>query len=153
MNDHLSITPGVEELSERTQLALNTISKVLGRSEPVDRYSLQIVFESFGLELNRSDYSHPNSPLKGLDTRQKHPSQDWGEAMDVSLFCGRETELTTLRQWVLEEHCRMVAVLGMGGIGKSTLAVKLGSQVEQEFEIVVWRSLHNAPTYSASPNY
>ena len=136
----------LEELSERTQLALNTISKVLGRSETVDRYSLQTVFQSFGLELNRSDYSRPNSPLKGLDTRQKHPSQDWGEAMDVSLFCGRETELTTLRQWVLEEHCRMIAVLGMGGIGKSTLAVKLASQVEQEFEIVVWRSLHNAPS-------
>jgi hypothetical protein len=135
-----------EKLSERTQLSLNTISRVMGRLEPVDRYSLSTVFESFGLELNKSDYSRPNSPLQGLDTRQKHPNQDWGEAVDVSLFCGRETELTTLRHWVLEENCRMVAVLGMGGIGKSTLAVKLASQIEQEFEVVVWRSLQNAPS-------
>ncbi|MBW4549452.1 MAG: NACHT domain-containing protein [Symplocastrum torsivum CPER-KK1] len=135
-----------EKLSERTQLSLNTISRVMARLEPVDRYSLSRVFESFGLELNKSDYSRPNSPLKGLDTRQQHPNQDWGEAVDVSLFCGRETELTTLRHWVLEENCRMVAVLGMGGIGKSTLAVKLASQIEQEFEVVVWRSLQNAPS-------
>ena len=103
-------------------------------------------YQSFGLELSKSDYSHPNSPLKGLDSRQKHPNQDWGEAVDVSLFCGRETELTTLQHWVLEERCRMVAVLGMGGIGKSTLAVKLASQIEQEFKVVVWRSLQNAPS-------
>jgi len=35
--------------------------------------------------------------------------------------------------------------LGIGGIGKSTLAVKLGLQVQSEFEVVMWRSLQNAP--------
>jgi NB-ARC domain len=136
----------LEELNERTELSLNTISKVLGRLESVDRSSLQMVFGSFGLVLEKSDYSRPNSPLKGLDIRQNHPNQDWGEAVDVSLFYGRKQELITLQQWVLEEHCRIVAVLGIGGIGKSTLAVKLASQIEQEFEIVVWRSLQNAPS-------
>ncbi len=148
----------LEELSEQTELSLNTISKVLGRLEPVDRSSLQTVFGSFGLVLDKSDYSRPSLPVKGLDhkldIRQKHPKQDWGEAVDVSLFCGREQELTTLQHWILEEHCRMVAVLGIGGIGKSTLAVKLASQIKQEFEFVVWRSacssaslsLQNAPS-------
>jgi NB-ARC domain len=139
----------LEELSGRTVLSLGTISKVLGRLEPVDRYSLQTVLRSFGLELDKSDYSHPNSPFKGLDIRQKNSKQDWGEAMDVSRFCGRETELTILRQWILAERCRLVAVLGMGGIGKSTLAVKLASQLEQAFDRVVWRSLQNAPSLEA----
>lgn len=136
----------LEELNERTELSLNTISKVLGRMESVDRSSLQIVFISFGLLLEKSDYSRPNSPLKGLDTQQRNPKQDWGEAVEVSLFCGREQELTILQHWVLEEQCRMVSVLGIGGIGKSTLAVKLASQIEQEFDFVVWRSLQNAPS-------
>ena len=35
--------------------------------------------------------------------------------------------------------------MGIGGIGKSTLAVKLGLQIQGEFEVVVWRSLLNAP--------
>jgi hypothetical protein len=38
-----------------------------------------------------------------------------------------------------------VALQGIGGIGKSTLAVKLALQIQTEFEIVVWRSLRNAP--------
>jgi hypothetical protein len=35
--------------------------------------------------------------------------------------------------------------LGIGGIGKSTIAVKAALQMQTEFEIVVWRSLANAP--------
>src|SRR5438309_6492008 len=43
--------------------------------------------------------------------------EDWGEAPDVLGFVGRGEELTTLRAWVLEERSRLVAVLGIGGIG------------------------------------
>ncbi len=135
----------LEELSDRTSLALNTITKVLRRTEPVDKQSLQYAFRAFGLELSKSDYTHPTSSFQALQTRQENPQQDWGEAVDVSQFYGREEELFQLRQWSVEEHCRLVALQGIGGIGKSTLAVKLALQIQTEFEIVVWRSLRNAP--------
>ncbi len=135
----------LEELSERTSLALNTITKMLKRTETVDKQSLQYAFRAFGLELSKSDYTHPTSSFEAWETRQENPHQDWGEAADVSQFYGREEELFQLRQWSIEEHCRLVALLGIGGIGKSTLAVKMALQVKTEFEIVVWRSLRNAP--------
>ncbi len=135
----------LEEISDRTGLALHTISKILGRSEPVDKSSLQSIFQGFGLELSQIDYSRPTSPLPELETRQQNPQQDWGAAIDVSVFYGRKEELMQLRQWVLEDRCRLVALLGIGGIGKSALAVKLGLQIQPEFEVVVWRSLQNAP--------
>ncbi|MEM8806630.1 MAG: NB-ARC domain-containing protein [Cyanobacteria bacterium P01_G01_bin.38] len=72
--------------------------------------------------------------------------QDWGEAPDVSLFVGRDAELVTLQTWILQDRCRLVGLLGMGGIGKSTLSVKLAQQVCSAFEVVVWRSLRNAPS-------
>ncbi len=40
--------------------------------------------------------------------------QDWGDAPDVLAFVDRAEELATLRGWVLEQRCRLVAVLGMG---------------------------------------
>ena len=49
--------------------------------------------------------------------------QDWGEAPDTEGFVGRSDELLQLRRWVLEEGCRVLAVLGFGGIGKTILAV------------------------------
>jgi transcriptional regulator with XRE-family HTH domain len=77
------------------------------------------------------------------------PRVDWGDALDVTSWYGREQELSTLSQWVVEERCRVVSVLGLGGIGKSALAVSLMHQVAAHFEVVLWRSLRDAPECSA----
>src|SRR5438067_9233053 len=73
------------------------------------------------------------------------PRVDLVEALDVSHFSGREVEVAELTQWILEERCRLVTLLGMGGIGKSMLASLLGSRLTQEFEAVLWRSVRGAP--------
>ncbi len=71
--------------------------------------------------------------------------QDWGEAVDVSIFYGRTEEFTQLQEWIVNDHCRLVAIFGMGGIGKTALAVKLAQQIQDQFERIIWRSLRDAP--------
>src|SRR5256714_7161008 len=79
----------------------------------------------------------------------RKPRVDWGEALAVPSFYDREEGLATLSQWVVQERCRVVSVLGLGGIGKSALAVTLMHQVTPHFEVVIWRSLRDAPSCEA----
>src|SRR6266436_1990283 len=77
------------------------------------------------------------------------PRVDWGEALDVPTFYDREQELARLSRWVGEEGCRMVSVLGMGGMGKSALVVRAMQQLAGHFAVVLFRSLRDAPECSA----
>lgn len=71
--------------------------------------------------------------------------QDWDEERDVSLFCGRMQELQQLERWMISDRCRLILLLGMGGIGKTALSMKLGEQVQGQFEYVIRRSLRHTP--------
>jgi WD40 repeat protein/transcriptional regulator with XRE-family HTH domain len=76
--------------------------------------------------------------------------EDWGEAVDVEGFRGREKELLELEQWILglnSQRCRLVAVLGMGGMGKTSLAARIAKKLGRNFDYLIWRSLRNSPPF------
>jgi len=68
---------------------------------------------------------------------------------DVSIFYGRMDELAKLTHWITTDRCRLIALLGMGGIGKSALAVRLAEQIAPQFESVIWRSLRYTPSLAS----
>src|SRR5215467_8696712 len=83
------------------------------------------------------------TPTKGSAA---FPHMDWVGALDVSRFTGREGELAELSHWMVHEQCRLIAILGMGGIGKSALVSLLGKQLAPQFDAVLWRSVRDAPS-------
>ncbi|MBE9169733.1 NACHT domain-containing protein [Pleurocapsales cyanobacterium LEGE 06147] len=129
----------LEELSDRTGLTTATLGKILTRDRGVDRRSVATLFASLNLELESNDYTLPEL------TRSSLKRIDWGEAIDVSVFYGRSSELTTLSKWLLEDNCRLIAIVGIGGIGKTALSVKLAEQIKDKYDYIIWRSLRDAP--------
>jgi WD40 repeat protein/transcriptional regulator with XRE-family HTH domain len=85
------------------------------------------------------------SPRVGVDPPTPGPLVSWADAPEGSSFYGRESELALLTDWLLEQQCRVVSILGIGGIGKSALAVTLMHHVADQFDAVIWRSLRDAP--------
>ena len=140
--------PSQRALSEDAGLSLATVSNFL-TGKPVDHASFVELCQRLVLnceEVTELDVTVPSQTKDDLAfARIANKHQDWGEAIDVSLFYGRTEELTTLEEWIVTERCRLVAVLGMGGMGKTALAAKVAAQVQHEFEYVIWRSLRNAP--------
>lgn len=109
------------------------LSEALG--EKVSKKNFRTALER---RLTLANSSH--NQLLDLDS-----CQDWGEAVDVNTFYGRTQELATLKQWIIKDRCPLVAIVGMGGIGKTTLSIKLAQQLQDEFNYIIWRSLRHAP--------
>ena len=135
----------LEDLNEITGLSPHTLTKIRRRKNSVDKRSLEDYFTAFNLTLTPSDYIKPSSATPSQKEKVISIQQDWGEAIDVSIFYGRIQELATLETWIESDRCRLVAVLGMGGIGKTALATKIAQQLQEQFEYIIWRSLRNAP--------
>lgn len=70
----------------------------------------------------------------------------WDDAPDVPALYGRADELALLTRWTVADHCRVVSVLGLGGSGKSVLAATVMRHVTPQFDVVIWRSLRDAPS-------
>jgi WD40 repeat protein/DNA-binding SARP family transcriptional activator len=64
-------------------------------------------------------------------------------------FIGRADELAALTQWLVPDadalKARLVLVLGLGGVGKTSLVAHAAGAMASQFERVLWRSLLNAP--------
>jgi WD40 repeat protein len=135
----------INQLSKRTGLHARTVTKVLHREEGIDRPTLECFFRAFNLALEKADYTKPNLSAGAREESTSSPQMVWQEMPDVPVFYGRSDELSSLEQCLLDERCRLVALLGMGGIGKTSLAVKLAERTQSKFDYFIWCSLRNAP--------
>ncbi len=141
---------GIEELYDYVRSQLKTSKQKPLRLYPFGRQEERIVIAKA--------IGKPQKEII-IETVHEGTRQDWGDVPDVPVFFGRTEELATLEQWILKEHCRMVAILGIKGIGKTGLSVKLGKGgigktdlslklaygIQNEFDYVIWRRLLNAP--------
>ncbi|GAX39131.1 WD-40 repeat-containing protein [Tolypothrix sp. NIES-4075] len=132
----------------------SAIAKELGISAPAVRKRLSEVYDKFQVsgtgpgkltklqQVIESEYQASSPAIEQIANKRI----SWGEAPSIlNLFYGRSAELSVLKEWIVKDNCRLVAILGMGGIGKTTLSVKLADEVKNNFEYVIWRSLRNAP--------
>ncbi|MEM7124819.1 MAG: BTAD domain-containing putative transcriptional regulator [Chloroflexota bacterium] len=91
--------------------------------------------------------SSPPHPLTSSPSSPSHPLSD---IPDPGFFFGRVWERQQIAKWLQQDRCRVVAILGIGGMGKTSLAAQCVRELvkgteDRPFDIILWRSLLNAP--------
>ncbi len=95
-----------------------------------------------------SDPPPPAAPPLATAPTTNAVHYDWAEMATIEQFHGRSAEIAHLKQWLHAAEYRLIAILGMGGLGKTTLAAQVAKTVAPHFVLVIWRSLLNAPPLS-----
>ncbi|MCC3531340.1 MAG: ATP-binding protein [Microcoleus sp. PH2017_22_RUC_O_B] len=84
---------------------------------------------------------------------QQTPTQlhiDLGDAPQIFRFFDRTPQLSTLENWITRDRTRLIALLGISGIGKTTLSLGLINQIKTQFDYIIYRSLRFSPTLDAT---
>jgi WD40 repeat protein len=139
-----------EELATKLSISQGTVRKQISlicetfglteSSGRAKRADLVALFAKFNPELILNSQSIENSTItKGRVYLKDAPD-------DMTVY-GRKEELETLQTWLIKDRCKLVSILGMGGVGKTSLSVKLAKsdEIKSEFETIIWCSLINNP--------
>ena len=107
-----------------------TIAKILEREEPVQKGSIEYLFEALEVELQEDDYESFIRVAATAPTRYYVPrkASEW--------FTGRVEELKTLH--ALLKRNRAVSVWGLGGMGKTQTALAYCQKHKGAYKYVFW---------------
>ncbi len=67
--------------------------------------------------------------------------EDLGIAPKINLFYGRNEELKIIHDWIFLQKARLISVLGLSGIGKTTLVKRFVDLNSKSFDVLMWKSL------------
>lgn len=137
------------ELSKHLGYSNSVISRVEKNETPPTQAFIDTFIKLPILGLKEAEIANILALYNGTSAVPEWPLQTyWGDAPNLPYFFGRYEELTTLSNWMSDPTCRLVAILGMGGMGKTALIAKAAKQKADIFEYIIWRSLRNAPPFS-----
>jgi hypothetical protein len=139
---------GPNEIAEQLQVKSDTVRNVLSRGlyryieGRLSEQQPDLRVQSWGQVVRLLGQAGYQDPIEAGSPPQRLYLDGLPDAPE---FYGREAELALLQRVVLEDGCRVLLLLGMGGIGKTTLAAHLLRRIQGQFDYVVWQSLSHAP--------
>jgi hypothetical protein len=82
-----------------------------------------------------------SSQENDINAQSKSIYHDLTSAPQIINFYNRETALKTLTNWIVNQNTRLISVLGLLGIGKTTLVKRFIDLNLDQFEVIIWKSL------------
>lgn len=86
-------------------------------------------------------------------SNKSEPRYDLSQAPEYDRLHPRHDELTTLKQWIVSEHSRIITLTGLSGIGKTALARQLVEQIKDHYDRLLWCSQRKFPNLETLQNH
>jgi hypothetical protein len=134
------------------------VSEALG--EDIKKTNFRSTFERLDISLSQSSQnicnvgnsqcnfgsqilynSTQNNQEDSANTKSKSVYHDLTLAPQIINFYNRETELKTLSNWIFKQNTRLISILGLSGIGKTSIVKRFIDLNLDQFEVIIWRSL------------
>ncbi len=93
------------------------------------------------IKKNDSNYNKDNK-----SNLAEKPYHDLTLAPKITHFYDRTTELQTLTDWLTAQNSRLISVLGLSGIGKTTLVKQFVDLNLSKFDAIIWKSIKLSPS-------
>ncbi|WP_377477528.1 MAG: NB-ARC domain-containing protein [Microcoleus anatoxicus] len=103
--------------------------------------SSQQVLGLINTHINLCSNNPQDSSKKTEQNFDKKSYQDLTLAPKITHFYDRTLELQTLSHWLTEKNTRLISVLGLPGIGKTTLVKQFIDLNLQNFDVIIWKSI------------
>ncbi|MEA5621110.1 NB-ARC domain-containing protein [Cronbergia sp. UHCC 0137] len=135
----------------------------------ISRKLFKIISEQLGEDINKSNFCwtlervvnspqfvsltnteinwchvYPNHHINQVNEEiinNQSPSHDLALSPKITQFYGRETELQTLSDWLINQNTHLISILGLPGIGKTTLVKKFIDLNLQQFDVFIWKNI------------
>ena len=113
-----------------------TLERVINSPQFVGLVNSKINWCPNSTEANKNQsINHEEKPTKSTGYH------DLSLAPKITSFYDRTTELQTLSHWLIDQNVHLVSVLGLSGIGKTTLVKQFVDLNLPHFEVVIWKNL------------
>ncbi len=113
-----------------------TLERVINSPQFVGLVNSKINWCPNSTEANKNQsINHEEKPTKSTGYH------DLSLAPKITSFYDRTTELQTLSRWLIDQNVHLVSVLGLSGIGKTTLVKQFVDLNLPHFEVVIWKNL------------
>ncbi|NET42196.1 NB-ARC domain-containing protein [Okeania sp. SIO2B3] len=117
-----------------------TIERVISSPQFVGLINTEITWCSNNRQLTEAE------PVDHEEKKTENTTyQDLTLAPKIINFYSRETEIQTLSNWLTNQNIRLISVLGISGIGKSTLVRHFIYLNQHLFDIILWKSIKISP--------
>ena len=133
LSEHLLRLDPIDELAHRQTMLLFTLHRKRGAALAQYERCREILHRELGIEPSQETQTLYTQISQGAHLSELTPAHHRFLPTPHTSFIGREQETSQLSALLRDTNCRILTLLGPGGVGKTRLAIQVANKISMHF--------------------